>query len=167
MKNTTFALTINLALLISGALAIFSGLLLQLAFHIGSHADFLIDKIVMGASYHAWSTIHKGSSVLLSLVMIFHFYLHWPWYRTVVKKRLFSRNRQVLTLTVLFSVVAVTGFVPWIVKWQHGSPLIRHAWVEVHDKLAIVLAIYIILHAVKRLKWFNTAMGKLKTKPVS
>ena len=160
MKNAIKSLTINLALLLFGSMAMFSGLLLQVEYHMGNHAGVPINKIVLTIHYHGWSGIHKGSIVLFSMAMFCHFYLHWQWYRTVIKKRLFAKNAQVITLTVLFVVVAVTGIVPWMVQWWQGSHVIRRALVEIHDKLALVLCIYLVLHVGKRAKWFISAIEK-------
>ncbi len=164
MKNPFFRLTINLGLFLLGLLTVFSGLLLQVEYHLGKNGNIAINDNVFGVSYYGWSNIHKLSIVILSLLMIFHIYLHWKWYSVVIKKRLVSKNKQVLTLSVIFILVAITGFIPWIINWLEGSKMIRIVFIEVHDKLAIILSIYLILHVIKRLKWFLTTYEKLKNK---
>lgn len=161
MRSPYLSLKINLGLLFSALIMIFSGLLIQIKYHMGNH-NGIENNTVWGLNYTDWSTIHKISIVLLSLIMIFHIYQHWKWYSTVIKKRLISKNKQVLTLSVLFILVAVTGFIPWLINLLEGNLMVRKAFIEIHDKFAIILSIYIISHIIKRLKWFFATFEKIK-----
>lgn len=38
----------------------------------------------------------------------------------------------------------------------------RKTFIEIHDKLAIILTIYLILHIIRRMKWFFTTFDKIK-----
>ncbi len=164
MKNPSFNFKINIGLLFGALIVIFSGFLLQVKYHLGNHGNITTNNNVFGLNYYSWSSIHKISIVILSLVMIFHIYLHWKWYSTVIKKRLISKNKPVLTLSVLFVLVAVTGFIPWIINLLEGNLMVCKTFIEIHDKLAIILTIYIILHIIKRLRWFLTTFEKIKNK---
>jgi hypothetical protein len=86
--------------------------------------------------------------------------LHWKWYKTVIKKRLVAKNIQVLTLSMLFVLVAITGFIPWFIDLLKGDEILRKAFIEIHDKFAIILSVYLILHVIKRLKWFLLPLRK-------
>jgi hypothetical protein len=33
--------------------------------------------------------------------------------------------------------------------------------IEIHDKITLILIVFLILHIIKRLKWFSSAFGKL------
>lgn len=162
MKNPSFNLKINIGLLFGALIVIFSGFLLQVKYHLGNHENIAANNNVFGLNYYSWSSIHKISIVMLSLVMIFHIYLHLKWYNTVIKKRLISKNNLVLTLSVLFVLVAVTGFIPWIINLLEGNLMVRKTFIEIHDKLAIILTIYMILHIIKRLRWFLTTFKNIK-----
>jgi len=155
-------LIVNLGLFFSSIFAMFSGLLIQIEYHMGNHSDKLIDKNVLGLDYSDWSSFHKFSIVMLTIFVAIHLSLHWKWYKTVIAKRLLNKNKQVITLTIIFFVVAITGFVPWIIDLAEGNEIIRKAFIEFHDKIAIILSIYFILHIVKRLKWFLTSIEKMK-----
>ncbi|MBK7213869.1 MAG: DUF4405 domain-containing protein [Bacteroidales bacterium] len=163
MRSPFFRFTINLALLLSALIMIYSGLLLQVEYHLGNHGNIVTENTVFGISYYGWSSIHKVSIVILSMLMIYHLYLHRKWYSSVFKKRLVLRNKQVLMLSVLFVFVALTGYIPWIIYLQGVNIIYRKAFIEIHDKLAIILTIYIILHIIKRLRWFLTTFEKIKT----
>lgn len=147
----------NLGLLISGFLTVFSGLLIQVEYHMGNHGNIDINKLVLGVSYYEWSDIHKLTIVILSLLVIFHIYLHWKWFKIVISKKLLAKNKQVLTLSIIFIVVAITGFIPWIIDLMKGDVMLRKFFIEIHDKLAIILSVYLILHVINRLKWFLKA----------
>jgi hypothetical protein len=100
--------------------------------------------------------------LVVSLLMLVHFALHWKWYTTVIRTRGFAKNRLTVTLTLVFLAVALSGYAPWLVHWVGGAPLLRRALVEVHDKLAIVLSIYLTIHVARNLPWFVRVARKLR-----
>lgn len=153
MKNKTNSYLINIGLLLSGFSMMISGLLIQINFHMGNRGEIAVDDSVLGISYYGWSDIHKVSIVVFSILMIFHIVLHWKWYKTVIRKKLISKNFQQIALSVFFILVAFTGYIPWFIKLMNGSEMLRKVFIEFHDKLAIVLFIYLILHIIKKLKW--------------
>jgi hypothetical protein len=94
--------------------------------------------------------------------MIYHVYSHWKWYKGVITKKLIAKNQQVLILSFLFVVVAITGLTPWFINLLNGDEMQRKIFIEIHDKITLILAIYLILHIIKRLKWFFTVFEKIK-----
>lgn len=178
-RHTFISFMINNLLLVIGILMALSGMVLQLGFHAGGHemgADIIHsgaaryeevrkidpDRIVCGFNYSGWSAAHKLAVVFFSLLMIYHIYTHWNWYKGVISKRLIGKNVQVVTLSVLFMLTAVTGLVPWLVDLYSGPVVVRISLIEIHDKLTLVLIIYFILHIIKRSKWYAAAYAKLK-----
>jgi len=170
---------INNLLLISGFVMIFSGFTLQFGFHMTGEKVVLhelqsesiqykhlreIDesRIVCGFNYSVWSNIHKTVSILFLLLVIYHICIHWRWYKGIFKKYLIVKNSQVIILSILFIFVAATGLIPWFIDLLGISSAFRILFIEIHDKLALVLVIYLILHVLKRSKWFVTACSKLK-----
>lgn len=172
-KRTFNKFLINNLLLISGLVMILSGLVLQMGFHFGGPDVHQIgvheaqaqsmqyeqlrkidtNKIVCGFNYPDWSAIHKFAIVCLSLLMIYHLYAHWKWYKGVIAKRLIRKNTQVILLSVLFLLVAVTGYIPWFVDLSGSTSILRMLFIEIHDKIALVLIIFLIVHIIRRLKW--------------
>jgi len=181
-KRTLNSFLVNILLLVSGLVMIFSGLVLQLGFHMGGPGEHQAgvheiqsqsmqyeqvrgidtDKIVCWFTFPVWSAIHRFVIVLFSLLMIYHIYAYWKWYKQVVAKRLIHKNIQMITLSVLFLFVAITGFIPWFIYLSGSVSSLRIVFIEIHDKLALVLIIFLILHIVKRAKWFVTSYKKLK-----
>jgi NAD-dependent dihydropyrimidine dehydrogenase PreA subunit len=172
-KRTFNNFLINNLLLISGLLMILSGLVLQMGFHFGApdvhqagvhevqaqsvHYEQIrgIDtsKIVCGLTYPGWSAIHKFAIVCLSSLMMYHIYAHWKWYKGVIAKRLIRKSIQVIILSVLFLLVAITGYIPWFVDLSGSTSILRMLFIEIHDKIALVLIIFLIVHIIQRSKW--------------
>jgi 2-oxoglutarate ferredoxin oxidoreductase subunit delta len=134
---------------------VFSGLLIQMCYHMGHQGRIDSSKITLGFNYSTWSDVHKISIAVVSILMILHFHLHWSWYKTVLQKKRIVKNVQVITLTLIFLVVAITGMIPWTIHLTGGSEGVRKNVIEIHDKLAIVLFIYLLLHVQKRFRWFT------------
>jgi hypothetical protein len=160
MAKNTDRFLINIGLVLSGIASMFSGLLIQIKYHMGNHGNISTTDYVLGFKYQDWSSIHKISIVILSLLMIYHVCKHWKWYKAVVSKRLFSRNLQVLILTILFIAVAITGLTPWFIDMLNGDQMQRKIFIELHDKLTLFLVIFLTLHILTRLKWFYNYLSK-------
>lgn len=161
MKRHAYSFAVNLGLLLSCLIMVFSGLLIQVKYHMGNHGDIAINDPALGISYSDWSNIHKVSVIILSFFMVFHIVLHWKWYSMVIGKRLIGKNIQVITLTLLFTLVAITGYIPWLIGSVEGDEVTRKTFIEIHDKLALVFVIYLVLHIIKRFKWLVTTFYKL------
>jgi len=153
---------INSILLLSGITTTFSGLTIMLHYHMGHHGAISTTDTFWGLHYFDWSGIHKTSSIVLTLLMAYHILLHWKWYKNVLFKKLFSKNRQVLLLSIIFIVAFLTGFSPWILQLRVGTNSIRTSLLEIHDKIGIVLIVFLVLHVSKRFKWFKNNFIRLK-----
>ena len=170
---------INNLLLMSGVVMILSGLMLQLGFHIGGFQEGIHDtnlqqfqyeqlrgidncKIVYGLNYQDWSFIHKFAISLFSILMTLHIVAHRKWYKTIINKHLIGKNIQMTTLSVLFFLVAITGIIPWFVDLSGSTSVLRLHFIEIHDKIALILIVFLVLHVKKRKNWFSDAFSKLK-----
>lgn len=159
-NRTALSFVTNATLLLAGSILAFSGLLLQAIYHVGpGRSDKQLQTL--GMNYCGWSDLHVVAMLAVSLLMIIHVTLHWKWYVTVVRARRFTKHRLVLTLTLVFVVVALTGYAPWLIRLTGGAELARRAVVEVHDKLALVLCVYLGIHTFRNLPWFLRAARKL------
>ena len=182
IKRNFNNLIINILLLISGLAMIFSGLVMQVGFHMGDHDGQQIEaqsvlsqttpyeqlraidttKIVCGFNYTDWLVIHKFVIVFITLLMIYHVFVHWNWYKGVITKHLMGKHKLVIILTLLFLLVAVTGLVPWFIDLLDGSSVLRMLFIEIHDKATLILIVFLTLHIIKKLKWYIAAFEKLK-----
>jgi len=162
MKRTINQFIINIGLFILGTATVFSGMLIQVKYHMGHHGTIAINDVVLGVDYHGWTVIHKIAIVALTVLMIGHVYIHWKWYKAVITKRILSKNRQALILSLLFVLVAISGLTPWFIDLLNGDEGLRKVFIEIHDKLTIFLSFFLILHIIKRLKWFFTTFDKIR-----
>jgi hypothetical protein len=162
-KNPMVSFLINLGLLLFGSAMVFSGLLIQISYHMGHHGGIDANTLVLGLNYSNWSDIHLISVVLVSIGMVFHIILHWKWYKAVVRKRKsVVKNQQAIILTIIFVLVAITGYLSWFIRLSGGPDLSRRDFIEIHDKITWVLLGYLIFHVTKRFKWFFTSFEKVK-----
>ena len=154
-KHPAASLLINLGLLLAAAIMAFSGLLIQINYHMGNHGGIDTNNRALGIDYFGWAGIHKAAILTVSVLMVYHIVRHWKWYATIVRKGLVAKNKQTIILTMLFVVVAVTGYVPWAIDLAGGPSATRRGFVEIHDKLALTLLVLLVLHIAKRLKWYT------------
>lgn len=102
MRNNINRFIINIGLLVFCIASAFSGILIQVKYHMGNHGNIAINDNIFEIDYHSWSLIHKISIVVLTVLMFYHVYYHWKWYKAVITKRLVTKNQQVLILSLLF-----------------------------------------------------------------
>ena len=156
---------LNYLLLISGVGTCLSGVMMQIGYHIGVNDRTAIAYIRhWGMNFSQWQITHQALASLFFILCIIHVYLHRRWYKGVITKRLFKRNSELLTFTFLFIVSALLGFAPWIISNGEALSKLRHLLIEIHDKVSIVLIVYIVLHVVKRWKRIH---GKHSPQPKS
>ncbi|MEW6186437.1 MAG: DUF4405 domain-containing protein [Thermodesulfobacteriota bacterium] len=161
VKNAKVNFWVNTGLLLFGVVMVFSGLLLQLVYHLGHHGGIDANQLALGMNYFHWSDVHKVSIVFVSIGMVFHIILHRKWYTTVFKKKkTVLKNQQVVLLTIIFLSVAISGYIPWIIKLSGGSELSRKDFIEIHDKITWVWLGYLVFHVCQRFKWFLSAIKK-------
>lgn len=143
-------LPLNLALLTSGALVMFTGLLLQGGFHMGNHGSIDPRISVLGCCHAEWSRYHFFAILALSAFMLVHLLRHRSWYTSLRPRHFRGKKRQVMILSTLFLAVAVTGYLPWLIHVWGGDAMLRKLFIEIHDKLALPLSGYLIWHIVTR-----------------
>lgn len=162
MQRTVLSFLVNTCLLFSGFVVAFSDMLMQVQYHIGNHKGINDNNIVLGTTYSEWSLIHKISASVLFFFIICHVVLHKKWYKIVITKRLMVKNKEVISLTIIVVLAATLGYIPWLIDIAGGDIPMRKVFVEIHDKIALALIIYLVLHIVKRLKWFIITFEKLR-----
>ncbi len=155
---------VNLGLLIFGLAMSFSGFVIQFKYHMGHNSGIETDNTVLGIGYYNWTNIHKISIIIISILVTYHFFLHWKWYKTIIIKKLAARNKLQIILSIVFILVAITGYIPWIINLSGGSEIVRKFFIEIHDKIAILLFVLLTIHLTNRLKWYITTLDRLKNK---
>lgn len=160
MKTIKSNFIINGSLILISTAMIFSGLYLQIKYHLNLGSTE-IDKEVPLAGFLLWSNIHTISSLAFSMFIIIHIYMHRKWFQTIYRKKLLKKNRRPLILSLVTIVVAITALVAWISKITMENSEIRTIFVEIHDKIAVVLIVLLFMHVIKRKKWYFKTYRKL------
>lgn len=163
MKNLSISFIVNTGLLISALATVCSGFLIQIHYHMGNHGDINTNNIVWGLNHSQWSLSHKISIVILSSFMAYHFISHLKWFNVIICKNLIAKNRQVFILSFVFIIAAITGYIPWFLKLTDSEETTRKIFIEIHDKIGLVLIVFLVLHTFKRAQWFITTFKKIKT----
>ncbi len=109
------------------------------------------DYYLVYEEWHSWSVVHSIAGILMAAFIVMHFCQHWKWYSALSKpvkvRKARVRRCAVMTLTVLFAVVIVTGL--WILIFVIGADSrIGH----VHFWLGILALAFAIGHILKRRK---------------
>lgn len=164
MKNSVYRFTTNFGLLISGFVMGFSGLLMQIQFHIGDQSSASLSRLVLGISYPSWSLVHKIAILVFSIFVFYHVYRNHKWYKTVIQKKRIDKNKPLISLSILLILSAVSGFIPWCIYCFNEETAIRKTIIEIHDKISIILLIYIILHIIKKRSYFYRLINPLQHK---
>jgi hypothetical protein len=159
-RKIRMAFFVNLGLLISGLAMSISGFTVQFKYHMGHNAGLLSANSVFGNGYNNWTNIHKISIIIFSALMTYHFITHRKWYKTVIVKKLAGKNKLQIILTIVFILVAITGYLPWIVNISGGSDIARKFFIEIHDKITIFLFALLGIHLAKRLRWYITVLER-------
>ncbi len=151
---------LNYGLLVCGAAACLTGVMMQIGYHIGvADRAAVVHKQVWGLNYAQWQASHEITATLFFVLSLIHIYKHRKWYKGVIERRVFKRNRELLLFSVLFCLSAILGFLPWLISCK-DEQLLRHTLIEIHDKISIVLLIFIVLHIVKRWRCFHKSNRK-------
>ena len=174
--RSAFRLSVNLLLVVFGLMTIYSGLALQLGFHVGgghgqnssgqTTATYIqlrsidTERQVSGLTYPAWAATHKAAVTVFTILVIAHCLLHLKWYQQVFSKFPFRRNTVAVIITILFLFVAISGFWPWITDLTGGNISVRMFLIEVHDKIAILFGIFLLFHFIRRISWYKNRIWK-------
>nr|WP_321405712.1 DUF4405 domain-containing protein [uncultured Carboxylicivirga sp.] len=155
-------LIVNIIIFITGLSTVLSGILIQLNYHIGQNYVMNYGVKIFGLNYKNWTEVHKASVVLFLIFIICHWALHGKWLKTIINKKLFKRNLQVIALSIVFLIVSISGFISWMIFMSKGDEGLRKEIIEIHDKVGVVLSVLLIMHTIKRQQWFFKTLNKLK-----
>lgn len=141
-----------------------NGLMLQVVYHMKRNGP---DYVYMNFDKSEWLLMHKASSVALTIGIAIHIALHSGWLKNAFKGLAFLKSgyktKSLFYLFVAYFVSAATGFVSWIFTGflSIGGPEARHAIMEFHDKISLILIILFGIHLVKKAKWLFDATRDL------
>lgn len=160
-KRNKINFTIDMLSIIPFFGMIFSGLLLQFVYHMRRNDPF---EAVLGFDRFGWLDIHKIFVLIILPLTVTHMIIHYKWFYGVIRKKLFIKgNKQVkrtFWLLIVFLITAATGLIPWAFGYDVEA---RHHMLEIHDKIALFLAVLFIYHFAVRHNWLAEYIHKRKT----
>lgn len=159
-KKSTALIYVNAIIFFPFLILAFSGLLLQHSYHLEHMAGTVS---VLGLNRSGWLLLHKITAVLSAAGVSMHVSLHMNWLKAVFLKKLYKKpnwNIQItLWLLILAAVTILTGIYPWLFA---PTAQIRHGFIEIHDKMGILLAILFILHKLNHWKWIIRTISSIR-----
>ncbi|MGE5362861.1 MAG: DUF4405 domain-containing protein [Bacteroidota bacterium] len=161
-SKTSYNLPVDLILIVAGFITAFSGLLLQFRYHAGRVPR---NTGVLYLDYFQWAAIHKILSITFFFVLCAHLYLHAGWYKAILRQKSFLKN-QTVVLSIILLMTSLTGLIPWMqssfsIFVNSEMPRAERHLVEIHDKVSLVLVIYLGLHVKNRFGWLRNKVTKL------
>lgn len=141
---------IDLALAITGLYFSLSGLLIQLRYHMHDKNKL---SLLLGMDYSSWNILHIISSLLGLVLVCIHVYQHRKWYLNIIRNRRLPKQKPTLIISAVFLLMAFTGLASLALRILDPVKFAesRFMFIEIHDKLGILLSIFLTGHILRRL----------------
>lgn len=141
---------IDVALAITGLYFSLTGILIQMKYHMHGRSK---DSLMLGMNYPVWNTLHVLSSLLGILLISIHVYQHRKWYLSIFKNKKIPKQKPTLIISIIFILMVFTGFIPLTLRLIDPAKFaeLRFMFIEIHDKLGILLSILLTGHILRRL----------------
>ena len=124
---------IDWLLLLAGILCAVTGIGMHLAGHNAEHEV-----------WHNWAIAHVLSSLFMLITGILHIQTHWNWYKGLFKGQTKNKSRVTMILSVVFTILVVTGLTLLFVEGANSEIGIWH-WV-----LGLVMTAISAGHIIRR-----------------
>ena len=146
---------VNLILLVLGLVTSFSGLIIQVHYHVTHHSDA---SMVLWGDRSRWNSIHTWISIVFLIAVIYHVRAHRKWYQNTFKQQRSSKSKPTLLLTCLTIATTVSGLIPLFMSFFDASSGLRSSMIEIHDKIGILFLVIVFFHTLKRVKWYAAVL---------
>jgi len=159
MTKTLKKITVDIMNFISISLSAFIGLLIQANYHLGHKAD---DFLVYGFDRGFWNNAHIIVTGVFVIGFVYHTILNFQAIKAMFKFRkkplpkCYGISRILVLVMVISALSGILSFIFNIVGQYH----IRLHFLEIHDKLGILLALIFIIHFIQHFKWMVKAIRK-------
>lgn len=134
---------VDLILIPTFVLVIYSGLKLHIAGHADNH-DI----------WEYWTHYHIITAILSLIFGTLHIKAHWGWYKSLIKKGLGKKSPITLILSILFLIEIVTGII--LVFFINGGNSSVGMW---HYRLGLLMIIFILIHLITRFSLMIKGLG--------
>ena len=106
---------IDWLLLLAGILCAVTGI----GMHLSGHGN--VHEI-----WHNWAVVHVLSSLFMLITGILHIQTHWNWYKGLFKGQTKNKSRVTMILSVVFTILVVTGLTLLFVEGANSEIGIWH-----------------------------------------
>lgn len=159
MTKTIKKITVDIINLISLSISAFIGILIQANYHIGHKADSFL---VYGFDRGFWNNLHIFVTALFLIGLIYHSVLNFRTIKTLFQSRIkslpkgFGISRILLLIMFLTSLSGIFSLIFNIA----GEFQIRFHFLEIHDKLGLLLVVLFLVHFIQHFKWMVRIIRK-------
>jgi hypothetical protein len=150
MKLNDKKIITNIVNVVSFGIIAFTGMLIQFNYHLGRNPD---DYLVWGMDRAMWHDLHVIFSIIFLIGLIYHFVLNFK----VLKFIFFSKGKYLpayfrfsRVFTIIATLLITTGIVSYLF-YLIGNMHTRFHFMEIHDKLGIIIFILFIIHFTQHL----------------
>lgn len=159
IRKTEMSFIISAILLLPMLITLFSGLVLIFAFHQHHHS---ITEF-WGGDRIFWRTRHIAFSIISSGILIYHLrYIIKKFTQVIRFKKIGKSRNKVSALSFwFFFICGLTGYIGWIIGAFSEDLFPRIFFVEIHDKLGLLLFVFALIHIIRKLKPTYKVLGKI------
>lgn len=105
--------------------------------------------------YDHWVIPHIVTALLMLIMMIFHSYYHWGWYKSLFKTTK-NKSKLSIAISILFFVVVLTGIVDMFLEPNSAIGLL-------HNKIGLFMVVFSFFHLITRFRWIKNATKNSKS----
>ena len=132
---------IDWLLFLAGILCAASGI----GMHLSGHGN--VHEI-----WHNWAVVHVLSSLFMLITGILHIQTHWNWYKGLFKGQTKNKSRVTIILSVVFTILVVTGLTLLFVEGANSEIGIWH-WV-----LGLAVTVLSAGHIIRRFQFLKKSL---------
>lgn len=152
---------VDIATLLPFLMLLFTGIIM-LVYHTGKPYS----ETIFNNDGDFWLNIHKVFAVVTVMMIAVHLSFHLNWFKKLFsgkqKNKYWIRN---LILVILFFLVALTSFLPWLILDESNTSSMM---LGVHNKIGLLLIVFFIIHLISYFNWLFIMTKKVFIKnPVS
>ncbi len=153
---------VNLLNIIPFLFLIISGSILQIEFHLLKLPN---DYLIANLNRADWLVLHKISATISFMGVIIHCILHWNVIIINSSILFVKKTIKRIPLSYYLFLVAIpttfTAMFSWV--FIHSKSNNRTIFIEIHDKIALIVIILSIIHILSRLKWMLNIIKRIRT----
>lgn len=150
---------LNITNIIGGAIIIFTGVLIQLNYHMHHLPD---NSLILGFDRISWRWIHTLSSIFFLIWLIYHNWINLKTIKAFFLSKKKSPKYHLLSIILLgiLLLMAITALLALANNLLDNQEQ-RFTYIEIHDKIGILMSILLIIHFIQHFSSIKKSIIKL------